>query len=158
MDCFPKRGKFQTLCPEKISRSQNWSSEARVDPNSHQPTHTIDTMRSLSKCQRLIAQTHTASLSQSKLSTPSPSSVRCLATISPPRRPQTTYTDNLNTGPTLSDFLSSNTEPTSIPGSSRLPDWLKRPIPAGGNFAKIKRDLRGLNLHTSTSPGRGSKE
>ncbi|KAI8890445.1 Lipoate synthase [Backusella circina FSU 941] len=30
----------------------------------------------------------------------------------------------------------------------RLPDWLKTEIPAGQNFGKIKRDLRGLKLHT----------
>ncbi|KAI0424210.1 lipoic acid synthetase [Xylaria sp. FL1042] len=32
---------------------------------------------------------------------------------------------------------------------TRLPDWLKTPIPAGNdNYKKIKKDLRGLNLHT----------
>ncbi|KAK4125265.1 Lipoyl synthase [Parathielavia appendiculata] len=34
---------------------------------------------------------------------------------------------------------------------TRLPDWLKTPIPSAGsnpNFAKIKADLRGLGLHT----------
>ncbi|KAL2754111.1 hypothetical protein ACRALDRAFT_1032131 [Sodiomyces alcalophilus JCM 7366] len=33
---------------------------------------------------------------------------------------------------------------------TRLPEWLKTGIPGGGNanFAAIKRDLRGLNLHT----------
>jgi len=34
---------------------------------------------------------------------------------------------------------------------TRLPDWLKTPIPSAGtnpSFAKIKSDLRGLNLHT----------
>lgn len=34
---------------------------------------------------------------------------------------------------------------------TRLPEWLKTPIPAPGansNFAKIKSDLRGLGLHT----------
>ncbi len=34
---------------------------------------------------------------------------------------------------------------------TRLPEWLKTPIPAPGanpNFGKIKADLRGLNLHT----------
>jgi len=85
---------------------------------------------------------------------------RTLATtvspITPPRvRPQTTFTDTLNAGPSLADFLTSSSESIeateateSLPGSSRLPEWLKRPIPAGGNFARIKKDLRGLNLHT----------
>ncbi|KAI1764384.1 Lipoyl synthase [Hypoxylon sp. FL1150] len=32
---------------------------------------------------------------------------------------------------------------------TRLPEWLKTPIPAGNaNYKKIKQDLRGLNLHT----------
>jgi len=34
---------------------------------------------------------------------------------------------------------------------TRLPEWLKTPIPSAGsnpNFGKIKADLRGLNLHT----------
>lgn len=30
----------------------------------------------------------------------------------------------------------------------RLPEWLKTEIPTGKNFGKIKRDLRGLKLHT----------
>jgi len=32
--------------------------------------------------------------------------------------------------------------------SPRLPSYLKTSIPSGGSFAKIKKDLRGLNLHT----------
>jgi lipoic acid synthetase len=32
--------------------------------------------------------------------------------------------------------------------STRLPSFLKTTIPSGGSFAKIKKDLRGLNLHT----------
>jgi len=32
--------------------------------------------------------------------------------------------------------------------SPRLPSYLKTTIPSGGTFAKIKKDLRGLNLHT----------
>ncbi|KAF4592058.1 Lipoic acid synthetase [Ophiocordyceps camponoti-floridani] len=31
---------------------------------------------------------------------------------------------------------------------TRLPEWLKTPIPNGGNYKKIKADLRGLGLHT----------
>ncbi|KAG1119499.1 hypothetical protein G6F40_001390 [Rhizopus arrhizus] len=30
----------------------------------------------------------------------------------------------------------------------RLPEWLKTDIPVGKNFSKIKKDLRGLKLHT----------
>lgn len=32
--------------------------------------------------------------------------------------------------------------------SPRLPSYLKTSIPSGASFNKIKRDLRGLNLHT----------
>ena len=31
---------------------------------------------------------------------------------------------------------------------TRLPSWLKTPIPDNNNYKKIKADLRGLNLHT----------
>ena len=31
---------------------------------------------------------------------------------------------------------------------TRLPDWLQTPIPNNANYKSIKRDLRGLNLHT----------
>ena len=31
---------------------------------------------------------------------------------------------------------------------TRLPEWLKTPIPSNDNFKRIKNDLRGLNLHT----------
>ena len=33
---------------------------------------------------------------------------------------------------------------------TRLPEWLKTPIPTSDNFKKIKSDLRGLNLHTGS--------
>ncbi|KAG5456599.1 MAG: hypothetical protein BJ554DRAFT_3620 [Olpidium bornovanus] len=36
-------------------------------------------------------------------------------------------------------------EPCSV---VRLPPWLKTEIPGGANYARIKKDLRGLNLHT----------
>ena len=81
-------------------------------------------------------------------------------------RPSTTFTDKLNAGPSFSDFVGGSTEhPLSQsdalelrtasvgpPGKkkeiTRLPGWLKQPIPVGDNFKKIKQDLRGLNLHT----------
>ena len=33
-------------------------------------------------------------------------------------------------------------------GSPRLPSYLKTSIPTGASFNKIKKDLRGLGLHT----------
>ncbi|KAI9745290.1 MAG: hypothetical protein M1818_001570 [Claussenomyces sp. TS43310] len=64
--------------------------------------------------------------------------------------------------PSLSDFIGMPEAPLSAGESlelrtakvgkktiTRLPTWLKTPIPAGNdNYKQIKKDLRGLNLHT----------
>ena len=86
-------------------------------------------------------------------------------TASANARPVTTFSDRLNSGPSLTDFTSPP-EPAMTPDEAlelrtvqvgpagkkkaytRLPDWLKTPIPTSNNFKKIKNDLRGLNLHT----------
>lgn len=89
--------------------------------------------------------------------------------VAPPtqksQRPTTTFSDRLNTGPSLNQFVASpepaltNDEALELktamvgpPGKkrkiTRLPEWLKTPIPDGNNFKKIRNDLRGLNLHT----------
>ncbi|KAL8741927.1 MAG: hypothetical protein Q9190_005526 [Brigantiaea leucoxantha] len=105
---------------------------------------------------------------------------RSLATEAPEpnpslRRPPSTFTDRLNIGPSLDDFITSSPSaetsvpssyPDDIPASSpplrtaqvgpegrkrtitRLPEWLQTPIPNSSNYKKIKSDLRGLNLHT----------
>ena len=100
-------------------------------------------------------------------------SVRPFATAAPSapstsdatRRP-TTFTDRLNTGPSLSNFTASSLSPITDPYTAyeirtaevgpsdrrrtitRLPEWLKTPIPNNDNYKRIKADLRGLNLHT----------
>ncbi|KAK8733844.1 hypothetical protein OTU49_006208, partial [Cherax quadricarinatus] len=65
-------------------------------------------------------------------------------------------------GPSLGDFISGEvTRHTSWSDYTgklkreagdterlRLPPWLKREIPIGKNYSKLKADLRGLNLHT----------
>ncbi|MCJ1287915.1 hypothetical protein MMC26_007267 [Xylographa opegraphella] len=80
-------------------------------------------------------------------------------------RPRTTFQDRLSNGPALSSFIP--TPSKSLPVSealelrtalvglagrkkeiTRLPEWLKTPIPDNSNYKKIKADLRGLNLHT----------
>ncbi|KAF1952646.1 mitochondrial Lipoyl synthase [Byssothecium circinans] len=78
----------------------------------------------------------------------------------PPKRRSTTFRDKLNAGPSLTDFINPPTPPayeiqTATVGPSgrkrtitRLPSWLKTPIPTNDNYKKIKNDLRGLNLHT----------
>jgi len=80
-------------------------------------------------------------------------------------RPATQFKDKLNTGPSFADFVGGRDEPitpedalelrTAMVGPAgkqkqitRLPEWLKTPVPTGDNFKKIKKDLRGLNLHT----------
>ncbi|CAK3785102.1 probable Lipoyl synthase, mitochondrial [Lecanosticta acicola] len=83
-------------------------------------------------------------------------------------RQATSFTDRLNTGPAFSDFVSGGaptekslcreelyelrTVQVGPEGKkkthTRLPEWLKTPIPSNDNFKRIKNDLRGLNLHT----------
>ena len=87
-------------------------------------------------------------------------------TTSTTPRPATTFSDRLNTGPSFSDFLQNPPEELLTVNESyelktvqvgpagrkrehtRLPEWLKTPIPSNDNFKRIKNDLRGLNLHT----------
>ncbi len=77
------------------------------------------------------------------------------------RRSPTTFKDRLNAGPSLHDFTSLSPEDdapdirTAMVGPAgkqkeitRLPSWLQTPIPNNANYKSIKRDLRGLNLHT----------
>lgn len=77
------------------------------------------------------------------------------------RRSPTTFKDRLNAGPSLYDFTSPPPEDdapeirTAMVGPAgkqkeitRLPSWLQTPIPNNANYKSIKRDLRGLNLHT----------
>lgn len=83
-------------------------------------------------------------------------------------RTATHFKDKLNTGPSFADFVGGRDEPltpedalelrTAMVGPAgkqkqitRLPEWLKTPVPVGDNFKKIKKDLRGLNLHTGAS-------
>ncbi|KAF2109584.1 Lipoic acid synthetase-like protein [Lophiotrema nucula] len=91
-------------------------------------------------------------------------------TITPESKPQrrlpTRFHDKLNAGPSFTDFVAPDaplspaeayeikTATVTGPGGkkktiTRLPEWLKTPLPAGNeNFKRIKRDLRGLNLST----------
>jgi lipoic acid synthetase len=100
----------------------------------------------------------------------SSTSSRSLATeASPPetspRRRPTYFKDKLNSVPSFSEFVGLPEKPLTAddalelrtamvgpPGKkkqiTRLPSWLKTPIPDNSNYKKIKKDLRGLNLHT----------
>ncbi|OQD77176.1 hypothetical protein PENDEC_c003G00328 [Penicillium decumbens] len=82
------------------------------------------------------------------------------------RRRSTTFRDKLNAGPSFSDFVSGGKEEPLDPSEAyalktamvgpagrkkeitRLPSWLKTPIPDSKNYQRLKKDLRGLNLHT----------
>ncbi|KAF2131861.1 Lipoic acid synthetase-like protein [Dothidotthia symphoricarpi CBS 119687] len=102
---------------------------------------------------------------------PPPQCARTFATTSdPPQQPpkssraRTTFSDTLNAGPSFGDFVSPDaplapaeayeikTAQVGPEGRkktiTRLPEWLKTPIPSNQNYKKIKKDLRGLNLHT----------
>jgi len=79
-------------------------------------------------------------------------------------RPATAFSDTLNTGPSFGDFVRPDaplapadayaikTVEVGPEGRkktlTRLPDWLKTPIPVSQNYQRIKKDLRGLNLAT----------
>jgi lipoyl synthase len=81
-----------------------------------------------------------------------------------PQRRRTTFQDKLNAGPSFAEFASPDA-PLSLAEAyeirtaevgpegkkktiTRLPSWLKTPIPNNSNYKKIKNDLRGLGLHT----------
>ncbi|KAK0245848.1 hypothetical protein EDD85DRAFT_802346 [Armillaria nabsnona] len=75
--------------------------------------------------------------------------VRFLATPSSPAKPK--FREALAAGPSLDEFISSEAPERVMLGNARgprLPSYLKTSIPSGASFAKIKKDLRGLGLHT----------
>ncbi|KAF2716642.1 Lipoyl synthase [Polychaeton citri CBS 116435] len=87
-------------------------------------------------------------------------------TTSTQPRPAQSFSDRLNAGPSFNDFVGGKQEePISEEEAlelktvevgpagrkrkhTRLPEWLKTPIPVNENYKRIKNDLRGLNLHT----------
>lgn len=87
------------------------------------------------------------------------------APTSRPKVQPTRFSDRLNSGPSFDEFVSGREPPlkpseayelkTAMVGPkgkqkqiTRLPEWLKTPIPDNKNYKKIKADLRGLGLHT----------
>ncbi|KAI9460911.1 Lipoyl synthase [Lactarius psammicola] len=79
---------------------------------------------------------------------------RALATPAAPGSPvpkKGSFTETLADGPSLDDFVSGNVPERIVLGNKsapRLPSFLKTSIPTGASFNKIKKDLRGLGLHT----------
>ncbi|KAK0456446.1 hypothetical protein EV421DRAFT_1886815 [Armillaria borealis] len=75
--------------------------------------------------------------------------VRFLATPSSPAKPN--LREALAAGPSLDEFISGEAPERVMLGNARgprLPSYLKTSIPSGASFSKIKKDLRGLGLHT----------
>jgi lipoic acid synthetase len=92
------------------------------------------------------------------------------ATSGPTVSKKTTFTASLADGPSLDDFISGDVPERVVLGnkntyvvllsegqqpdyvhalrSPRLPSYLKTSIPTGASFSRIKKDLRGLGLHT----------
>ncbi|KIY72843.1 mitochondrial Lipoyl synthase [Cylindrobasidium torrendii FP15055 ss-10] len=78
------------------------------------------------------------------------SHVRCLATPSS-TTPQPRFAEKLDAGPSFDDFVSGEQPDRVVLGNTkaeRLPSFLKTTIPTSESYKKIKRDLRGLGLHT----------
>jgi len=114
----------------------------------------------LQSASRVLQRPHTSTSRTFATAAPEPS-----ATDTTSRRRTTYFKDRLNAGPSLSEFVASDTQSltpedalelkTAMVGPkgkqkqiTRLPEWLKTPVPVGENYKKIKNDLRGLNLHT----------
>ncbi|KAL1407646.1 hypothetical protein Q8F55_007079 [Vanrija albida] len=97
-----------------------------------------------------------ASASRRTLASITASSSRGLATTSnPPEEAPRRRFAKLDDGLTFDDFVSgeplpSATERVVLGNTSqpRLPSFLKHPIPKGKSYTEIKKDLRGLKLHT----------
>ncbi|PPQ89393.1 hypothetical protein CVT25_002211 [Psilocybe cyanescens] len=76
---------------------------------------------------------------------------RYLATASSATPSSSKFRQTLDNGPGLDDFISGEVPDRIVLGntnSPRLPSYLKTSIPSGESFNKIKKDLRGLGLHT----------
>ncbi|KAI9445230.1 Lipoyl synthase [Lactarius indigo] len=81
------------------------------------------------------------------------------ASESPPQK-KGSFTETLADGPSLDDFVSDNVTERIVLGNKntpRLPSYLKTSIPTGASFSKIKKDLRGLGLHTEGASPEESK-
>lgn len=85
---------------------------------------------------------------------PISSHARALATPAASGSPvpkKSPFAATLADGPSLDDFVSDNVPERIVLGNKntpRLPSYLKTSIPTGASFSKIKKDLRGLGLHT----------
>ncbi|WWD17126.1 lipoyl synthase, mitochondrial [Kwoniella shandongensis] len=100
----------------------------------------------------LASISHASSSTRSRLALPV---IRQFATASPSTvTPPKRRFEKLDDGLTFDDFVSGDVpSPTErvVLGNTkqpRLPSFLKHPIPTGASYSAIKKDLRGLGLHT----------
>lgn len=80
-----------------------------------------------------------------------PGCVRSLATQSNSPASRGVFSQTLAQGPSLDDFIVRDAPDKIVLGNTsapRLPSYLKTSIPKGASFSSIKKDLRGLGLHT----------
>ncbi|KIY45461.1 mitochondrial Lipoyl synthase [Fistulina hepatica ATCC 64428] len=64
---------------------------------------------------------------------------------------RSSFTHTLSAGPSLDDFIRDDIPERVVLGNTkgpRLPSFLKTAIPSGESYTRIKKDLRGLGLHT----------
>ncbi|KAG8981310.1 hypothetical protein FRB90_007344 [Tulasnella sp. 427] len=82
--------------------------------------------------------------------------VRSYATASSSTPRNSAFSEKLASGPSLDEFISGDVDADPSPSritlgntkAPRLPAHLKTTIPTGAAFSNIKKDLRGLGLHT----------
>lgn len=81
-----------------------------------------------------------------------PPCARSLATHSSSSEPgKRNFAQTLAEGPSFDDFVAGDVPERVVMGNTsqpRLPSFLKTSIPTGPSFTKIKKELRGLGLHT----------
>lgn len=80
-----------------------------------------------------------------------PRQVRLVSSSSTSAVSRTVFTKVLEDGPSLDDFITQPSSDRVILGNNkgpRLPPFLKTEIPSGESYKRIKKDLRGLGLHT----------
>jgi lipoic acid synthetase len=148
-----------------------WPNTFALKPHHVQPCFPANkNMASLIPRTRCLAQS--SSLQSIRSRTRSSQCTRAFATTieppsttspaSKPARAPTTFRDKINAGPSFNDFVSPNaplppheayeirTAKVGKKTITRLPEWLKTTIPdnSNQNYKAIKKDLRGLGLHT----------
>jgi lipoic acid synthetase len=126
-------------------------------------------MSSLARCARTATRQHAPHMRCLATAT---SSLPSMSTSTNPETASTPLRQRLEDGPSFDDFVADRVPERVVLGNAkvcvfslciqfnvsryadtleyrpRLPSYLKTSIPTGASFTKIKKDLRGLKLHT----------